>query len=126
VAGARRFQDLICYQLANQLRTRIADLAESTGIARDRDLADQLRRAARSVTGNIAEGFPSRSHAEFARFLTISKRSLCEIEDRVIEAAERRLVSDQQAAEIFNSIKRTSVAVSRLTNYLRKTPEPPR
>jgi four helix bundle protein len=78
------------------------------------------------VTGNIAEGFPSRSHAEFARFLTISKRSLCEIEDRVIEAAERRLVSDQQAAEIFNSIKRTSVAVSRLTNYLRKTPEPPR
>jgi hypothetical protein len=73
VAGANRFQDLTCYQLASELRTRVAEAVESTGIARDRDLADQLRRAARSVTGNIAEGFASRSHAEFARFLTISK-----------------------------------------------------
>jgi len=53
---------------------------------------DQIRSAARSVTSNIAEGFPC-THAEFARFLDISARSLREIDDRLIEAVDEEMVT---------------------------------
>jgi four helix bundle protein len=122
----RRFQDLVCYQLARELRQAVAGLIETPKLAADRELCDQLRRAARSVTGNIAEGFPCPSHAEFARFLDIAARSLREIEDRLLEAVERGLVSEPDAAPAMNLAKRTAVATSRLIAYLRRTSGPAR
>lgn len=93
-------------------------------VARDTDFCYQTRKAARSTTANIAEGF-SCTHAENARFLDISARSLREIEDRLIEALDENLVTEEDAALALNLTKRTSVAVSRLTKYLRSTPDPP-
>jgi four helix bundle protein len=119
--GAKRFQDLVCWQLARELRHTIAGLVQRPALSKDFDLCNQLRRAARSATGNIAEGFPCPSHAEFARFLDISARSLREIEDRLIEAVDSELITATAAAEALNLAKRTSVAVARLTRYLRGT-----
>jgi four helix bundle protein len=121
MAGARRFQDLVCYQLARDLRRTVLQLIETKPLAQDFDLCNQLRRAARSATGNIAEGFPCPSHAEFARFLDISARSLREIEDRLIEARDSGLLTEEQAAPAFSLAKRTSVAVARLIAYLRRS-----
>lgn len=118
--GARRFQDLVAWQLARELRTLLNGLIARPSVVRDGDLCEQIRRAARSVTGNIAEGFPCPSHAEFARFLDIAARSLRELEDRLIEAVDRHLLSVEEATPAFNLIKPTSVAVARLTNYLRR------
>jgi four helix bundle protein len=124
MAGVRRFQDLICYQLARELRRVITGLIAMPAMSGDCDLCDQLRRAARSATGNIAEGFPCPSHAEFARFLDISARSIRELEDRLIEAVDRALLTEADAAPAFNLAKRTSVAVARLAAYLRRTSAP--
>jgi four helix bundle protein len=121
MAGVRRFQDLVCYQLARELRQSITGLIAIPALSRDSDLCDQLRRAARSATGNIAEGFPCPSHAEFARFLDFSARSIREIEDRLIEAVDRSLLTEADAGPAFNLAKRTSVAVARLAAYLRRT-----
>ena len=118
----RRFQDLVCYQLARELRQAVSGLIDNSTLSVDRELCDQLRRAARSVTGNIAEGFPCPSHAEFARFLDMAARSIREIEDRLVEGLDRHLLSDRDAAPALNLAKRTAVAVSRLTAYLRRTP----
>ena len=93
-------------------------------MANDFKLTNQLRNAARSVTANIAEGFPC-SHVEFARFLQISYRSLEEIEDRLIEVVDDKLVTPAEATKAFNLKKRTSIAVSRLRAYLLSTADPP-
>ena len=120
--GAKRFQDLIAWQLARELRKFVNEAAVETLISRDSGLCDQLRRAARSVTSNIAEGFPCPSHIEFARFLDIAGRSVREIEDGFIEAVDRQFLTDAQAARGFNLAKRTSVAIARLSKYLRENP----
>lgn len=120
--GAKRFQDLVAWQLARELRTNIGVLVKIPALRQDADLGNQLRRAARSATGNIAEGFPCPSHAEFARFLDIAARSLREIEDRLTEAVDANYLTEAEAAPAFNFAKRTSVAVARLTAYLRRTP----
>ena len=120
--GARRFQDLIAWQLARELRKYVVDTIRETPLSGDKSLCDQMRRAARSVTNNIAEGFPCPSHAEFARFLDIAGRSIRELEDGLIEATDNGLLTQSQAAPGFNLAKRTSVAVSRLAKYLRDNP----
>jgi four helix bundle protein len=120
--GAKRFQDLVAWQLARELRNHIGALIKQPPLCHDHDLCRQLRRAGRSATGNIAEGFPCPSHTEFARFLDISARSLREIEDRLIEAIDLGLVTEAETAAAFNLVKRTTVAVARLTAYLRKHP----
>jgi four helix bundle protein len=122
--GARRFRDVIAWQLARELRRELRTIWQKPSVASDFKLTNQLRDAARSVTANIAEGFPC-SHAEFARFLQISYRSLEEIEDRLIEVVDDRLVSADETRMAFNLKKRTSIAVVRLRAYLLATPDPP-
>jgi four helix bundle protein len=117
--GANKFQDLVCWQLARDLRKTIAALIRNPPLSYDADLCGQLRRAARSATGNIAEGFPCPSHAEFARFLDISHRSLKEIEDRLIEIEDGSLLPHDDIEKAQDLVKRASVAVSRLIAYLR-------
>ncbi len=120
--GAKRFQDLVARQVARELRKYVTDAVRETPLAKDKGLCDQMRRAARSATNNIAEGVPCPSHPEFARFLGMAGRSIREIEDEPNEAADSGLLSHVQAAPGFNLAKRTSVAISRLSEYLRENP----
>jgi four helix bundle protein len=121
--GARRFRDVIAWQLARELRKELRKIWQKPSVANDFKLTNQLRDAARSATANIAEGFPC-SHAEFARFLQISYRSLEEIEDRLVEIVDDQLASADETRMAFDLKKRTSIAVSRLRAYLLTTPDP--
>jgi len=51
-------------------------------------LTSQLRRAAISITSNLAEGYGRHSQADFARFVDISVGSLCEVES-LVEVSKR-------------------------------------
>ena len=122
--GAKNFQELIAWQLARELRRTLAGLLRKPALMQDPDFRWQVARAARSATANIAEGF-SCTHAEFARFLDISARSLREIEDRLIEAVDAKMLTVDEAAPAFELKKRAATAVARLAAYLRRTPDPP-
>ena len=54
----------------------------------DPALADQLRRAARSVTANIAEGFERNTRGDFSRFLAMAKGSAGEIRAHLYECLD--------------------------------------
>ena len=122
--GARTFRDMVAWQLARELRNGLRPLWQKAAAAHDYGLCDQLRTAARSVTSNIAEGFPC-SHLEYARFLEIASRSLEEIEDRVIEMVDEELVSGEDAKAVLHLKMRTSRAIAKLRAYLLTTPDPP-
>jgi four helix bundle protein len=80
MAGARHFSELICWQLADQIRIAIYPLTKRAAFVRDVRLRAQTEDAIESVCRNIAEGF-SGSDAEFHQFLTYAKRSLNELFD---------------------------------------------
>jgi four helix bundle protein len=121
---ARRFQELITWQLARELRRSVRPLCAKALTVKDFDFNDQVRDAARSATANIAEGFPC-SHIEFARFLEIAARSVREIEDRVEEAIDTKLIGVGDAEPSIRLIKRLTKAISRLRAHLLSTPDPP-
>jgi four helix bundle protein len=113
MATARKFQELDCWQLARELRTTVSQLLQTPKLKRDFDLCDQLRRSTRSATGNIAEGFPCTSNIECARFFEFAIRSLCEAEDRLIEAVDQGYLTKEEVAPALNLVKRASIATRR-------------
>jgi four helix bundle protein len=72
---ASTFQELEIWIEAQDIAVEIYQITKDW---RDWGLRDQLQRAIVSVSSNIAEGFDRSSHAEFKRFLNISRASLSE------------------------------------------------
>jgi four helix bundle protein len=58
-------------------------------------LSDQLRRAAVSISSNIAEGSSRSSIAEFAHYLEISIGSAFEVETQLLIAKKRSYITDE-------------------------------
>jgi four helix bundle protein len=73
-----RFKEFRVYQEAKDYCKYSHDVVKKHFFERDRNLADQIERALISIVLNIAEGSGDHSDREFARFLTISMRSLYE------------------------------------------------
>lgn len=73
-----RFQSFRIYDDAKEYCIFCRGIVKSHIERADRSLADQVSRALNSIVLNIAEGSADQSDAEFARFLTISIRSVYE------------------------------------------------
>ena len=84
-----RFEDLPVWQAAIELAREIYRLTRDRFFNQPGNLRDQLRRAALSVSNNIAEGFERGSTAELLAFLYIARGSAAEVRSmlRFIEDA---------------------------------------
>ena len=74
----RGFEDLDCYQLAQQVLKEVYRVANRLPAIERYNLADQMRRAATSVTLNIAEGYGRYHYLDKTRFFYIARGSLDE------------------------------------------------
>jgi four helix bundle protein len=74
MSGVRSFRDLDVYNLAYRLSLAVHNATLSFPKIEQYVLADQMRRASKSICANIAEGFAKQraSPAEFRRFLTMA------------------------------------------------------
>lgn len=80
------FKDLRVWQISSILSKEIAALTKTFPKDERYDLADQMRRSARSIPANIAEGFGRYHFAEKIQFYNIAKGSTLEVENHLIEA----------------------------------------
>ncbi len=79
MATYSRFEDLPVWQAALDLGVRVFKLTEHASFKFKGDLVNQLRRAALSVSNNIAEGFERGTTAELVTFLYIARGSCGEV-----------------------------------------------
>jgi four helix bundle protein len=84
----RHFSEIKSWQKARELTKEIYLVTASGPIASDWGLRDQLRRAAISITCNIAEGFARGTPREFARFLDIARGSAAEVQSLLFLASD--------------------------------------
>ncbi len=68
------------------------------------NLADQLRRAARSITANIAEGYGRYHYLDEAKFLSNARGSAHEVLDHLIEAHDENYISEETLTEARKQI----------------------
>lgn len=81
-------------------------------------LSLQIRRAAVSVLSNIAEGAARDSSRDFARFLSIARGSLAELDSQVLLALRLNLIRD--AAHVEAQIERVGRMLTGLIAAIRK------
>ena len=93
-----RFEQLPVWQAGMTLAEKVYVLSDHRAFGRFRELKDQIRRAALSVSNNIAEGFERGTTAELLSFLYIARGSAGEV--RSILLFCQRL--DGLASEISN------------------------
>ena len=98
MAGARHYSQLVSWQLADALRSRHFQITRRPPFFTDFKHRSQAEDAIDSVCRNIAEGFGCASHAEFARYLEISRRSLNELCDSAAERPAQGVSRNERSA----------------------------
>lgn len=84
----RDFTDLLVWQEGHKLVLEIYRLTKKFPKEEIFGLTNQMRRAAVSVTSNIAEGFGRQGYREKIQFYFISQGSLIELKDQMFVARD--------------------------------------
>ena len=81
-------------------------------------LANQMRRAAVSVSSNIAEGSSRESRKDFARFIQLAFGSLMEIVSQLHIAQRQGFIAKDEANKLYAQAKEISKMLSGLKRSL--------
>src|SRR5215813_3237440 len=98
----RTFEDLDVYKAARELRKKMYSVARRLPDAEKFGLVSQIRRAAVSLTNNIAEGHGRYHFADQVRFFLGSRGSLQELVDDINVCADENYL-DPREIEISKS-----------------------
>lgn len=110
-----RFEDLIAWQRARQLQAQVFSLTAEPAFARDWALVNQMRRAAISVTNNIAEGYERERTTEFAHYLLMAKGSASEVRSMLYACVDNGFVDETRC----NELRALAAECSRIISGLR-------
>jgi four helix bundle protein len=117
--GVNRFQDLIVWQLADELRREVFAATEAGKAARDFKYRDQIRDASSSAARNTAEGFGRFNPGEFGHFLDYARASLNETQDSLVEGRDRKYLDESQFDRMWALSRRALAANAGLMRYLK-------
>ena len=106
----RTHTELICWQLADELRKLIVEHTHSGAVAKDFRFTSNLRDAISSACRNQAEGFNKYRHRQQRPFFNIAQGSLGETKDGIIDGVERGYFSPDLAERMQRLCKRAMSA----------------
>jgi four helix bundle protein len=118
--GVDRYQDLVCWQLARDLRRRVRAITEYPKAAKDFGFCDDILRSGRSAPSNIAEGFRRRHPRQFAYFLTMAVGSIDETENHLGEALEAKYIDVKEHDDLVELVRQARSASLGLLAYLER------
>ena len=89
------FKELEAWKKARDLRKEISTLTKSFPKEEKYRLVDQMVRASRSVTANIAEGYGRFHYQENVQFCRQSRGSLTELQDHLTVALDEEYITEE-------------------------------
>ena len=98
------FRNLIVWKRAVELATDVYQKTINFPKYELYGITSQIRRAAVSISSNIAEGAGRRSNKEFANFLGISYGSACELETQLLIAKNLKYLKRDDFDTLFNDL----------------------
>jgi four helix bundle protein len=116
-------EDLICWQLADQLRRLIITHTDSGRAAQDFRFTSNLRDAVSSACRNQAEGFYRFKHREQRPYFKTARASLGEVKDGIRDGQLRGYFSPELADEMTKLCGRAMIANLRWLKSLER-PDP--
>jgi four helix bundle protein len=114
MARIESHRDLVVWQKGMDLVVLIYEFVRPFPSSERFGLSLQMTRAAASVPANIAEGYARNSSREYARFLSIAKASLMELETFVMLAVRVGHATQDVTNSIFALITELSKMLTAL------------
>jgi four helix bundle protein len=111
------FKDLIAWQKGHQLVLMIYKITKEFPREEQFGLVNQLRRAAVSITSNIAEGFSRGSYKDKSKFYSMALGSLTEVQNQILISRD----VGYTRLEIFNQVNELTIEVNKIINGLIKS-----
>ena len=96
------FEDLNTWKEGHKLVILIYKITDKFPSKENFALTDQMRRAAISITSNVAEGFTRQGTKEKVQFYLISKGSLTELQSQLYIARDIGYTTIEEFTEIMN------------------------
>jgi len=112
-----KFEKLIVWQKAVDLASDIHDLSKTFPKDELFILTAQIKRAADSISLNVAEGLTGQSNSEFNRFLSYALRSDIEVVGCLFLAKKRDLIQPDDFTKLYQQCEE----ILAMLNGLRKT-----
>lgn len=119
-----QFEDLEIWREGHLLVNGVYHVSGIGRFAADRALRDQIRRAAISVTSNIAEGFGRNTNKQFIQFLYFSKGSISEMRNQLYIALDQGYIESEQFKTLNGQAKTVNRKIASLIHYLNEHPKP--
>lgn len=110
----QNFSDLEVWRKGHELFIQIYTITKHFPNSELFGFTSQLRRAALSITFNIAEGFGRSSKKEKVQFYYISHGSLLELQNQILAAKDVALINEAE----FDQLWKLTVTVQMLINGL--------
>jgi len=117
-----RFEDIEAWKTAREMTRMVYALTEQGQFAKDFGLKNQIQRASVSVMSNIAEGFESRTQAQFLEYLGRSKASAGEVRCQLYIALDLDYLIQEQFQQVFDLADKSSRQIARFMGYLETHP----
>ncbi len=114
-----KFEKLIVWQKALHLSEIVSKVTKEFPKEEMYVLTSQIKRAADSVSLNIAEGSTGQTNPEFARFLTIALRSNIEVVGCIFIARQRNIISEENFTLIYGQCEEILVMLNSLRQSLK-------
>ena len=111
----KSFEELDCWQKCRELRIWVNKFLKSNLKDLDDDLIQNMRRASRSTTRNLAEGFGRFHFKDNIRFCRISLGSLFELKEDIIICLDETKIPRE---EIETGLKFIRMAISSVIGYI--------
>ena len=118
------FKKLEVWKLSYNLGKRIYKITINFPKEEIYSITSQLRRAALSISANIAEGTGRSSDKDFLRFLYISMGNLKECENFILMSKDFNYISQEQSVEIIKEIQVTGIKLNNLIKTIKQDIKP--
>ena len=117
----KKFEDIVAWQEARALSQQIYSITRIEPFSRDFGLSSHIQRVAVSTMANIAEGFDCDFKMEFARFLSIARRSAVEVQSLLYTALDVGYIDQTTFERVYSQAEKTKALIGGFKHSLQQT-----
>ena len=114
----RTFEDMEVWQESRRLNRKIREICKRPLVRNDAVFIDQITRAARSISHNIAEGCDAMTIPAFIQFLGYAKRSSAEVRSHLYDALDEKYIIQGEFNQLADQAKKICSMIAKLIHHL--------
>jgi len=116
----RGFEGLKVWQLGRKFRKKIYEISRKFPKEEIYCLVQQIRKAAISITANIAEGHGRYHYQENIQFCRVSRGSINEVLDHLYTAIDEKYIVEKEFQQLYSQGREVEKVLNGYIGYLHK------